>query len=93
MLQCTLCEDYYHEDCLNNKDSFEEKGLCLNCQDNRIQKFDKNAYLTELMQDRCGKCQLEREDKEAFAQCLRCSKRFHKRCYGKNVVVCYGCKT
>lgn len=46
MVQCTLCEDYYHEQCLaDSKDSFENSGLCLNCEKNRIGKFDKQAYL------------------------------------------------
>lgn len=31
MLQCTLCEDYYHEGCVANQVTFQEYGLCVNC--------------------------------------------------------------
>ncbi len=43
MLQCSLCEDYYHEKCLlpEGVSSFEKEGLCLNCLDNKVNKFDK----------------------------------------------------
>jgi hypothetical protein len=92
MLQCTLCEDYYHEGCVANQSSFQEYDLCVNCETNRIDKFDKSTYLTELMEDRCYKCEGERQDKEAFVQCLRCSSRFHKKCYGKCGAVCAQCK-
>ena len=63
MLQCTLCEDYYHEDCVDNQKLFREDGLCANCGDNKINNFDKTAYITELIEDRCCKCEGERENK------------------------------
>lgn len=37
MLQCTLCEDYYHEQCLGDqKQAFEDSGLCSVCDREKI---------------------------------------------------------
>ena len=44
------------------------------------------------MEDNCNKCEKERKGKEAFVHCMRCSHRFHKQCYGKNIAVCSDCK-
>ena len=42
MLQCTLCEDYYHESCLDKtKEAFEQSGLCSLCDNQELDKFNK----------------------------------------------------
>jgi len=64
----------------------------MNCEQNKIGQFDKDAYLSGLLEDNCSKCGKEREEREAFVNCLRCSNRFHKKCYGKSGAVCGDCK-
>lgn len=92
MLQCALCEDFHHQECLDDPDAFIEDSLCPNCINNKLNTFDREAYLNDLLEDRCFKCEEERKDREAFVHCLRCAHRFHKKCYGRNVAVCSQCK-
>jgi hypothetical protein len=93
MLQCVCCEDYYHEHCLAKaKEAFQKSGMCPECDREKTDKFDKEAYLSEFIEDRCYNCGVERQGREAFVHCMRCTQQFHKSCYGKNVAVCTDCK-
>ena len=50
MLQCLVCEDYYHEHCLDEGlQPFRDSGLCQECDQEKTGQFDKEAYLTELI--------------------------------------------
>lgn len=57
LLQCSLCEDFYHLACRGeSREALSMTGLCMSCELNRIRELDRQAYLHELIEDRCFSC-------------------------------------
>lgn len=95
IIQCNLCEDYYHETCLKKCPSADERDIwcCETCdKETKRKKNDKNEYLKNHNKaDQCEKCDRGRNQYEAFINCMKCNCKYHKSCYGKPNAVCYSC--